>query len=147
MEWNIYFGFSLKILVRCSTGILLTAAKALTVVLGLDKVLQRHVYHLIEAVAVTCTSVWRESKKLLLLFFFIRLLKKTIQTKSTKGGNYSNPSHRIQQSHHMRQEVPIPRHAHTWKALSLQFEGFFQFSSAESVMTVHLPAGRRQHRF
>lgn len=70
MKRNIYFGFSLKILARCSTRILLTARKALTVVIQLYKVLQTEVYHLIEAVAVmfTCTSVWRESKKSLLLF-------------------------------------------------------------------------------
>lgn len=104
MKRNIYFGFSVKILARCSTRILLRAAKALAVVIRLYKALQRHIYHPIEAVAVmfTCASVWRESKKSLLLSFFIRLLIKTIQMKSTKGANYSNPSHRIGQSHTTR---------------------------------------------
>lgn len=82
---------------RCPTIILLTAGKALTIVIWLYKVRQRDVYHPIEAAAVrfSCTSVWREKKKSSFLFFFIMLLIMTIERKSTKGANCSNPSHRI----------------------------------------------------
>lgn len=130
----------MKILVRCPTIILLTAGKALTIVIWLYKVRQRDVYHPIEAAAVrfSCTSVWREKKKSSFLFFFIMLLIMTIERKSTKGANCSNPSHR-------RQKGLIPRHAHTWKVLSLQCGGFVQFSSAGSAVSAHWRAGHQHH--
>lgn len=96
MKCNIYFGFSLQILARCFTSILLTVGKALIVAIRLNKVLQSKVYSLIEAVAImfTRTSARRESKKLLHRFFFIifKLFIKSIQKKSTKGATCNNPS-------------------------------------------------------
>lgn len=73
MKCNIYFGFSLKIMARCFTSILLTGGKAPIVAIRLNKVLQSEVYNVIAALATlfTCTSARRESKKLLHHYFFI----------------------------------------------------------------------------